>query len=76
MALNIDKLMSPTAVAKLRAHGLDKIAAALAKQEGFKLAGDAVTAKDVATILGTKLRAKNASYARIHEGIQALRDTK
>jgi hypothetical protein len=72
IAIDLDKLMNKEAAAKLRESGLHKVAAALLKNEGYKLASDEVTMRDVITVLGTKLRQKNAEYARIRDGLIAL----
>jgi hypothetical protein len=69
--IDLNKLISPVAVAKLRSAGLHKVAAALAKTEGFKTAEE-INMADAVTILGAKIRYKNASYARIKEGLDAL----
>jgi hypothetical protein len=71
--IDLDKLMKPGAAAKLRSAGLHKVAAALAQTEGFKV-GSEITVASAVTILGAKLRYKNASYARVAEGLKALED--
>lgn len=70
--INLEKLINPEAAAKLRTVGLNKVAAAMLKQEGFKV-GEELTMKDAVTVLGTKLRQKNAEWARVREGLDALK---
>lgn len=69
--INLEKLINPEAAAKLRSVGLHKVAAAMAKQEGFKV-GEELTMRDAVTVLGTKLRQKNAEWARVRVGLDAL----
>lgn len=75
--INIDlsKLMSKEAAARLRESGLHKIAAAMLRQEGVKV-GEEITMADVVQHIGTKLRQKNAEWSRVHQGLQALKNIK
>lgn len=70
--VNLDLLISPEAASRLRSAGLHKVAAAMLKNEGFKVAEE-LTMKDVVTALGIKLRQKNAEYTRIREGFASMR---
>lgn len=69
--IHLERLINPEAAARLRSAGLHKVAAAMARQEGFDV-GPELTMRDAVTILGTKLRQKNAEWARVREGIAAL----
>lgn len=73
--IHLDRLMSKEAVDKLRSVGLEKVAAAMLKEEGYKV-GEDVTMYDVVRALGTKLRQKNAEYTRIREGLESLRNSR
>lgn len=71
--INLEKLLLPEAVAKIKHAGLHKLAAEMARNEGFSTSDD-FDLEDAVKILGTKLRIKNAEYATIAEGLEALKN--
>jgi len=73
MNINLSKLIGPEAAHRLTHLGLDKVAAARLRSEGYKV-GESLDLRSAIQVLGTKLYEKNAEYKIILDGIAAYRN--
>ena len=66
------RFLSPDTIQKITSGNLHKIAANLVKAEGYDV-GSEMTLPGAVSVLGAKLRQKNAEYQRIAEAINTIK---
>jgi hypothetical protein len=72
MTIDLPKLIGPEAAHRLTHLGLDKVAAARLRAEGYKVA-ESLDLRTAIHVLGAKLYEKNAEAKMIFDGIRAYR---
>ena len=71
----LENIMGKEAAARMRAAGLNKLAAGVARSEGIPVS-DRFDLRDAMTALGTRLYIKNAQYKNILDGLESMRSLK